>query len=376
MAIEGVLREIAVADLLQLIYLSRKSGVLAVSGSEGAAPTELYFDRGVLVGSRSGQDAPRLGELLVAAGGATDGQVRRALAAQERFPARLLGGLLVEQGVPAAEVLRQLAFQLRETAFELLRRPDGEFRFEEADITRREPLAVRVGIEALLMDGLQRADEWGALPVDSAERDLIPRLVEAETEDGALALQPLEWEVLAGVDGETSLRSIAHRLARSELDVAKAIFFLMGLGLVELGPRVSGRSGGAVGIPREAEARVRAELRAGLLDQADRGIAALLEEAPDRAEFHALRGDAESARGRWAEAAACYDLAVRLDPLLAEAYYSLAIATLRTGQITRALDAFDTYVRVPGAGEGQIGRATRATLLLQQIQTFLEEEGA
>src|SRR5690606_18758860 len=118
MALEGSLQELPLADLLQLMHLTRRSGVLSIK-SELGPRAEILFDGGAVVGCRSDEEGRRLGHLLVASGRASDAQLRNALLQQHELPERRLGMLLVEQGMAAAEVERSLRFQIRETVLDL-----------------------------------------------------------------------------------------------------------------------------------------------------------------------------------------------------------------------------------------------------------------
>lgn len=351
MPIEGPLRELGLADLLQLIHLSRKTGVLTVRTGRFKHTAHLEFDRGAAVGARASGEAPRLGQLLVASGKATQGQVDRALAAQRADPRRRLGAILVErEGVPRDEVERQLRFQLEETVFELVRWTDGDVRFEEAEVSDPGPVALRVSTEGLLMESMRRMDEWSALASAAPDTDLVPGLVEStDGERGLLALEPGEWEVLAAVDGERSLRAIARALGRGDFDVAKAVFSLVDAGVVALGHRRPQQpeqaSGGASGTGSEAERQARL-------------------------------GERHARVGEWARAVASLRKAVEMDPLLARAYYALGRASARTGDLAGARQAFDTYLRLPDASGPHRDRARRASALLAEMQQLLEEEGA
>ena len=96
-----------------------------------------------------------------------------------------------------------------------------------------EEAAVRLPTEALLMEGARRIDEWSRIEAKIPHLDVVPTLSAAdEASEGLLDLLPSEWEVLAAIDGERSVRAIAALLARSEFEVAKTIFGLSTAGVV------------------------------------------------------------------------------------------------------------------------------------------------
>ena len=343
MPIQGPLHELGLTDLLQLIHLSRKTGRLTVRAAR-AGVAEMEFERGAVVGARGPGRAPRLGELLVRAGRAAPRQIERALAEQRLSPGRRLGAILVEsQGLAREEVELQLRFQVEEAVFDLMRWTEGDFHFEETAGDDPGPVALRVSTEGLLLESMRRMDEWNALADAPPDTELIPGLVEGDQEDSpVLDLQPAEWEVLAAVDGERSLRAIAHRLGRAEFDVARAVFALVSAGVVDLRHRRPS------------------------------AVAA----APSPAELEARRGEQEMRRGEWRRAVEALESAVRHDPLLASAYYPLGLAALRSGDLARAGTALETYLRLAGAANGKRERAERAVALVAELRELFDEEMA
>lgn len=339
MAIEGPLRELSLPDVLQLVHLSRKTGTLSVTTEGFPRPALLHFENGAVVGARPPGDANNLGRLLLMAGRATVTQIEEALAAQRRDPGRRIGAVLVEeQGVAAAEVERQLHFQVQEAMFELVRWTEGHFRFEETPPFDPGPVRIRIATESLLLEAMRRVDEWSEMASGAPDTAVVPRLVEsAGGGEGVLQLLPPEWEVLAAVDGERTLRAIARELGRAEFEVAKAIFSLTSAGVVEVGKR------------------------------------ARVPSAPARlAEADVERGRAAAGRGEWAAAVEALESAVRRDPLLAGAYYQLGIAALRVGKLERAEEALATCARLADADGERRAAAARASSLIAQLRSVLE----
>lgn len=343
MAIEGPLHELALTDVLQLLDLSRKTGVLAVE-RDGAEPALICLEEGTIVGVRATGHTRRLGELLLLAGKATQGQIDRASRRQTLVPGRPIGAYLEEEGVQTAEIKRQLRFQIEELVFDLVRWKEGQFRFEESSSPDDPGVSVRVATESLLMEAMRRMDEWAELSRLAPDTELVPGLVEVPPDGAVLELQPAEWEILAAVDGERSLRAIAREVGRGEFEVAKAVFGLVSAGVVEVGARrhlvpareerpVSGIAGSAM-----REGRVAAE------------------------------------QGRWMAASDAFERAVAADPLLAAGYYNLGLAAARAGELDRAMRALATYLRLDTSSTPQRNRAERAMSAITELRLVLQEE--
>lgn len=377
MAIEGPLRELALTDVIQLLHLSRKTGTLSVGADRAPRPGLIHFDQGAVVGARPAGEGSRLGHLLVMAGRATEGQVDAALELQRRVPVRRIGVLLAEtQGVPAVEVQRQLRFQIEEAVFDLVRWRDGYFRFEESTPPASEPIAVRVAAESLLMESMRRTDEWMEMASGEPDASLVPVLVERQADPGAiLSLQPGEWQVLAAVDGERTLREIAREIGRGEFEVAKAVYGLASGGVVELRTRGAQGDGPVPAAPgvEEGRAAVEAALVAGRLDEANARVDALARAHPQAAEVDLLRGRVLERAGRGGEAVEAYARAVARDPLLGAGYYHLGLAAARSGDLERAQECLATFARLPESDPGEMAVARRISALSAELRRILEE---
>ncbi len=381
MAIEGPVRELALSDLLQLLFLSRRTGRLIVSDESAGLSTVLEIDAGVLIGATASTAETRLGQLLIGSGRATEDQIAAALEAQQLTPERRLGEILVEKGsVREVEIRRQLRFQIEEAVFDLMRWEDGHLRFEEGGDWPTPAIAVRLPTDGVLMEAVRRLDEWTEVTASAPDPDPLPRLAGGHGGSGKpLALDPLEWEVLAKVDGEHTLRRIARSLGRAELDVARAIYSLASAGVVEMGARPSAVPNGANGRgvdALESEVRViEAALRAGSTGDADRRVAALLAQRPGSAVLHLLRGRILAERGEMDDAIAMLERAVSLDPLLAPVYYHLARVAIRVADFERARAALGTYERLSDPSIARRTAAGRMAAGLEQLLVALEEAG-
>jgi Domain of unknown function (DUF4388) len=185
--IEGSLREVALADVLQLLDLSRKSGVVRVSDGAGL----------------------RRASVTVVAGRVTDAE------------------LAVDGLAPCSA---------RDAVIELLGWSSGRFVVEPLpDEMPARPGFGAMAVESLLMEAARRADEWARLADRVSGPDAVPRLAPPTASTRApLALAPDEWAVLAYADGRADLRMLAARLGRDTLVVAAAVHRLVGEGLLAL----------------------------------------------------------------------------------------------------------------------------------------------
>ncbi|MFW6079370.1 MAG: DUF4388 domain-containing protein [Gemmatimonadota bacterium] len=375
MAIEGPLHELSLEDVLQLLELARKTGVLELSSDVKRDEAEVRLVEGMIVGANRRRSTRWIGRQLLRAGKLTERELERALEAQRREPDQRLGEILVEMGSLEREALEQhLRFQLEETVYELMGWTEGRFRFEERDEAASDAIQVSVRVDSLLMEGARRIDEWSRLESKVPDPGCVPVLApadEGESEDATapLDLRPDEWEVLAEIDGGRDVAQIAAALGRSTFDVAKIVYGLASTGVVQV--RVRAESPAAP--DRAAAVRgVEDALAAGDYDQALRLARDLESSAPDDVELVVLHGRALAAKQRMRAATEAFARAASLDPLAPEPRYRLGFVAPRTGELRRAADALESFLRL--APEDTRRDAARATLdALRTLEATLED---
>jgi hypothetical protein len=350
MAIEGALAELSIQDVLQLLELAHKTGVLTVRSERLNDEAIIHLSRGAIVFAVRRRSTRRLGQLLIRAGKLTQRELDRALELQRTDPTRRLAEILLEMGsVVEEELERQLRFQMEETIYEVMPWDEGYFKFEERGEIGEQRLLARVRVESLLMEGARRIDEWTRLEAKVPSPEAVPVLAaNAEREMTPLELRSDEWEVLAEIDGDRDVRQLAADLGRSAFDVAKIVYGLVSTGVLEVTERLTR-------IPElellGAVDGVETLLNAGRAEEAQKLAAQLETSFPERADLAVLSGRALLAQNRMRAATESFSRAVGLDPLAMDAHYLLGFAAIRTGELERATKAWETFLRLAPNGE-------------------------
>jgi tetratricopeptide (TPR) repeat protein len=371
MAIEGPLKELSIQDVLQLLDLAHKTGILTVRSESLDDESIIHFSKGQIVFAVRRRSTRRLGALLIRSGKLTQRELDQALELQRKDPTRRLAEILLEMGsISEEELERQLKFQMEETIYEIMGWDEGYFRFvEHAEIAQHRWLA-RVRVESLLMEGARRIDEWTRLESKIPDSEAIPMLSPTkEGESTPLDLRPDEWEVLAEIDAERDVAALAADLGRSTFEVAKIIYGLVSAGVVQVkemrGAMPEGELQGAIGQVDEL-------LRSGRLEEAERMSNELEQTYPESPELALLSGKTLTAQGRMRAATEAFARAVSLDPLLADAHLALGFSAVRTGELRRAAEAWRTYLRLsPNGGQGRV--VAEALKHVRALDEILEE---
>jgi hypothetical protein len=378
MAIEGPLRELGIHDVFQLLDLSRKTGALRVTSELRHNEGTIYFDNGVIVSAEIRSNPHPLGALLLRTGKITEADLERARDMQQRQgDKRRLGEILVGLGViTQREVERQIHFQIEEVVFEVMSWNEGYFSFNEEPETKvPTEVTVRIPVEALLMEGARRIDEWSRIENRIPHVGVLPSLAPPpEGGGGELDLLPPEWEVLALIDGQRSVRVLATELGRSDFEVAKTLFGLESAGVIVLvDPGTVKRARGsprAAGDLAELVAKAERALQAKDFD----GARAAAEQAgsmqPHDPNVHLLLGRIHLAQGRGPVAADELRRALRLDPHLAPAHRYLGFALVSIGRFAEALESWNQWERLANRGPDEMAQADQVKRALEAARVL------
>lgn len=258
MALQGTIRDFGLADILQLIGIQRKTGLLTLDSFDDTVTVK--FLEGAVVGADTRQRnlEDLLGSVLVRTGRITDAQLKEALRIQKSTLQRL-GYILVRQNFVSEEDLQDaLRIQVTQIVYRLFRWRDGKYHFVptdqmEYDAEHFQPISA----ETILMEGARMIDEWPILE----RRIKSPKLVFRKTEAGAaldvpiaslldadidfgfqkdagsespaIKLSPEERDVLHMVDGTSTVQDLVDTSPLGEFDVYRVLYELISRSLIE-----------------------------------------------------------------------------------------------------------------------------------------------
>jgi len=339
-ALEGPLKEFHIQDVFQLLDLGRKTGVLRVTSELRQTAASVTFERGGVVAATLGKNSQRFGARLVRAGKISAKDLDRALALQEKGDSRRLGDILVSLGaISRRELDRQLKAQTEETILDLLSWTEGHFRFEEGATSEAlVDTPLRIPTEGLLMESARRMDEWSRIESNVPHLRVVPKLPPPDAPvNGKLDLVPLEWEVLAAVDGERDLHALADTLGRSEFDVARTVYALAAAGVVVL------------------------EEHAGAGENARENGVSL---GPARAAL---------AKAEYEKAAHALQEVLRTDPLMPEARRLFGLCQVALGRFRSAAETWSSWARLGTRTPGEEALAPAVERLRQAAEILAEE---
>ena len=132
MSITGNLKTMQLAELLQWLAQSKKTGTLVID--DGRVTKRIFFRSGRIISSASTDPKEHLGHFLVSHGLITEQELAKAVEMQERTK-MLLGKILVTIGAIEEQVLhRLLRLKAEESLYDLFTWATGEFRFHDGEL--------------------------------------------------------------------------------------------------------------------------------------------------------------------------------------------------------------------------------------------------
>jgi tetratricopeptide (TPR) repeat protein len=338
MAIKGSLREASLPDVVQLLFLGRRTGCLSVANERNFG--SIWFDDGWITFAGMVSRPDRLGERLLAAGRIRPEQLAQAIAVQQAVPGQRLGAVLRQLGFLTPEdVEGEVRRQVEETIYTLFTWTSGTFSFE-AGVRPEEPDAsLRLNPDGLLLEGARRVDEWSVIAKKIPSLDAVFAL-EGEgrgAEDAHEALVETERRLLPLLDGTRTARDLMDATGLTDFEVCRILYGLLSAGRLR---RVATAPPTA---PRESGSRLDehrnlgiAFYRTGMLTEADREFRQVAALRPENGEGPFHLGLIALRVARWEEAITQLKVAAERSGPRPAILHNLALAFEALGRLDEA----------------------------------------
>jgi len=341
MAIKGSLKEASFPDVIQLLFLGRRTGCLALADRQNFGT--IYFDEGQVAYASIVNRRDRLGDILVRNKRITPEQLRSAIDAQDAARDRKLGEILVEQGALSSQELQDyVRLQIEEAVYYLFTWSQGTFNFEAGVRPEREDFLVRINPEYLLLEGARRVDEWSLIQKKIPTFDLIFSADAAHVGQSDVTLSAGQRAILPLLDGSRDVQQVVEESGLVEFNVGQALY-----GLIQAGFAHRVGTSAAAPAPRVNESRIEehrnlgiAFYKAGMFDEALREFRRVADLRPSEGSAPFYLGLIALRQGRWSEAVEALRTASEKGGPRPAALHGLALALEQLGQLDEAEKAF------------------------------------
>lgn len=227
MALEGSLKDFGLADILQLIYFQRKTGILTLESRMDRVRILFYEGNIVSAESKRRIEANRLGKVLVKKGIIKDEDLQKVLEGQKSSGAKI-GNILIKKGLAEKEQLQEIiTSQITETVVQLFGWKEGIYEFSPQGVPLDKEIPVSIDTQHLLMEGLRIIDEWSLI-----EGKLTLDTVFERTEKSDSELTSDEEDILRFVDGKSDVSTIIETSEMDDFQASKGLVSLMEKGAI------------------------------------------------------------------------------------------------------------------------------------------------
>ncbi len=340
MAIKGSLKEASLPDVIQLLFLGRRTGCLALADRHNFGT--IYFDEGHIVYAAIVNRRDRIGDILVRSGRVTAEQLAQAIARQEGDRQHKLGEILLELGALTREELESyIRLQIEEAVYYLFTWTSGTFNFEAGVRPEQEDFLVRINPEFLLLEGARRVDEWSLIEKKIPSFDLIFAVDPAHIGESAPTLSVEQQRLLPLLDGSRDVQALIEVSGLVEFELGKALFGLITAGFAH---RV-GTSAAAAPVVNDSRVEEHRNLgvafyKAAMLDESLREFRRVADLRPGDASAPFYLGLIAVRQGRWEDAVTAFRQALERAGARPAALHNLGYALERLGRLEEAEAAY------------------------------------
>lgn len=253
MALEGSLKDFGLADIFQLIYHQKKTGILTMKNASLEA--KVLFEKGFVVKAETSnlEGLNKIGQILARSNKITEDQLQEALSKQ-RHSKDKVGAILIEMGaIQKDDLVKALGIHVREAVLTLFQWKEGRYSFEPSEISFERDYWLPVNTEFLIMEGVRRIDEWpfiekkipnletifeqnkeitDSIRVAKAEEDPTHTMLAENEKDKGFQVTQEEKNLYDLVDGQQDVRHLIEITNMGEFETCKTLSNLLTAGLI------------------------------------------------------------------------------------------------------------------------------------------------
>lgn len=236
MALKGNLRDFSTTQLLNLVNLARKTGLLTIQGQGGNA-ARLYFREGKLIHANTGGEDGHLADMLLKAGKLSAEQAKMIQTRAEMQSDKQLGLALMNAGyVTQDDIVQSVKNYMLDIVYKLFNWNEGQFQFEQNILPSDDRIAVPISLENVIMEGSRRVQESERLHDELPDLSSVA-LRFTDNPDARLRnvnLSVEEWRVISFINPRNTIKQIAQSNNMDDFKIRKIVYGMLQAGLVEL----------------------------------------------------------------------------------------------------------------------------------------------
>lgn len=241
MALKGDLRDFSFVQMLNLINLAKKTGLLSVESQNRAV--DLFFEHGKLIAMRLGKEFPTLLDVIIRSRLLPPSVSPILVDNYANFSDKETGIALINSGMMTqAQIINAVETFQKRIVRHIFSWPDGRFHFEPGSMPPPGVIRVNVDLQNLILVGSRNLQHGMNLGAELPSLEMALRLnAHPGRELHDLDLTAEEWRMISMINPHLTIRQLAQSAMLNEAQVRRVVFNLLQAGLVEI-VRPVGRS--------------------------------------------------------------------------------------------------------------------------------------
>lgn len=235
MSLEGVLADFSIVEILQLIQIGKKTGILKFK--EGEFEGTIAFEEGLVYFAESSGEKGTIADRLIRERKISSRSLRQAqgLLKIKKDEEKSLTDVLIENKfVEAKDLELSVKNVIVDAIFDIGLHKDAQFVFFQNEKHEDELAFVRLDSGEIEGELVRREKTWQAIKKKVPDFDSIYVLSpEAANEASEIRLRPLEWKVICLLNGDYTLEEVCKNLQISPFKVGKIVYGLLAAGLIK-----------------------------------------------------------------------------------------------------------------------------------------------
>lgn len=233
MPIEGDLKSINFASILQLVSQEHLTGVLKIRRKNELV--DIGFIEGFITGAffEKGEKTERLENYLVRSGIIKKNLFEMIREIHEETKRPIMNIIIDDKYLTVEEIERIIKFKIQEVIDEVFTWQEGEFKFEQgAVIYPKSIIKIRLNTENIVLESARRFDEWPKIVNQIPSSDLVYKKIERP--ELKLKLPEDELRVLSLIDGQRSVNDLIEISGLGKFHTYSCLYHLLTTGQIEL----------------------------------------------------------------------------------------------------------------------------------------------
>jgi len=234
MALKGNLRDFSTTQLLNLVNLARKTGMLTVNDS--TRNVVLYFKEGRLIRACTDSDTGHLAAMLFKTGKLTQEQAEAVNSQSSSSSDRVIGKYLMDAKlVSRDDIIQGVRDYMLDIVYDLFAWTEGEFNFEQDSRPNADRITIPLNLDNVILEGSRRIQEFDRLQDELPDLGTVAlKITDKPLRDVKLTQD--DWRVISHIHPRNSVKQIAQNNNMDEFQIRKIVYGMLQAGLVELIP--------------------------------------------------------------------------------------------------------------------------------------------